>query len=148
MLSGLLAGSNFIFHAAGWLEGGLTMSYEKFAADLDHCGMMWRLLGGLEIDDESLAAEAYEEAGPGGLYLGTGHTYRHFAKANYTSALADTRSFEQWQEAGRKDLKQRANARWKEMLAAYEAPPLDPAIDEALQDFMARKKAETPDQRY
>lgn len=148
MLSGLLAGSNFIFHAAGWLEGGLTMSYEKFAADLDHCGMMWRLLGGLEIDDESLAAEAYQEAGPGGLYLGTAHTYRHFATANYASVLADTRSFEQWQEAGRQDLERRANTRWKEMLAAYEAPPLDPAIDEALQDFMARKKAETPDQRY
>ncbi len=148
MLSGLLAGSNFIFHAAGWLEGGLTMSYEKFAADLDHCGMMWRLLGGLEIDGESLAAEAYREAGPGGLYLGTAHTYRHFATANYESALADTRSFEQWRDMGRQDMERRANARWKEMLAAYEAPALDPAIDEALQDFMTRKKAETPDQRY
>ncbi len=146
MMAGILAGSNFVFHAAGWLEGGLTMGYEKFAMDLDHCGMMLRMLGGLTIDGDGLAADAYREAGPGEAFLGTAHTLAHFETANYMSELADTASYEQWVEDGRHDLEQRANRRWKEMLADYQAPPLDPAIDEALQDFMARKKSAMPDQ--
>ncbi len=146
MMAGIMAGSNFIFHAAGWLEGGLTMSYEKFAADLDHCGMMLRMLAGLEISDDSLAADAYLEAGPGGNYLGSSHTLDHFETANYLSDLADTNSFEQWEDDGRLDLEQRGQRRWQAMLADYEAPPIDPAIDEALKDFMARKKASMPDQ--
>jgi len=146
MMAGILAGSNFVFHAAGWLEGGLTMGYEKFVMDLDHCGMMLRMSGGLTVGEEQLAAEAYREAGPGEAFLGTAHTLAHFETANYLSDLADTASYEQWVEGGRLDLEQRANRRWKEMLADYQAPPLDPAIDEALQDFMARKKAALPDQ--
>ncbi len=146
MMAGILAGANFVFHAAGWLEGGLTMSYEKFAMDLDQCGMMLRMAGGLTIDDDQLAEQAYREAGPGEAFLGTAHTLAHFENANYLSTLADTAPFEHWQEAGRLDLEQRANAGWKEMLANYQAPALDPAVDEALQDFMARKKAAMPDQ--
>ena len=146
MMAGILAGSNFVFHAAGWLEGGLTMGYEKFVMDLDHCGMMLRMLGGLVIDAESLAADAYREAGPGGNFLGTAHTLAHFEAANYLSDMADTASFEQWTEDGRLGLEQRASRRCKEMLADYRAPPLDPAIDEALRDFMARKKSSLPDQ--
>jgi len=146
MMTGMLAGSNFIFHAAGWLEGGLTMGYEKFTADLDHCGMMLRMLAGLDISDESLAATAYLEAGPGGNYLGTDHTLQHFETANFLADLADTSSFEQWEEDGRLDLEQRGQRRWRAMLADYEAPSIDPAIDEALRDFMARKKAAMPDQ--
>ncbi len=146
MMSGVLAGSNFIFHAAGWLEGGLTMGYEKFVMDLDHCGMMVRMMAGLTIDEDSLAEDAYREAGPGEAFLGTAHTLKHFRSANYLSDLADTASFEQWSEAGSLDMERRANARWKELLAEYEAPPLDAAVDEALLDFMARKKAELPDQ--
>ena len=146
MMAGILAGSNFVLQAAGWLEGGLTIGYEKFVMDLDHCGMMLRMLGGLAIDDAGLAAEAYREAGPGQAFLGTAHTLAHFETANYLSDLADTASYEQWTEAGSEDLERRANRRWKEMLAEYEAPPLDPAVDEALMDFMARKKAAAPDQ--
>lgn len=146
MMAGMLAGSNFVFHAAGWLEGGLTMGYEKFVMDLDHCGMMLRMLGGLTIDTDSLAADAYREAGPGEAFLGTAHTLAHFKTANYLSDLADTAPYEHWVEAGRLDLEQRAHGRWKAMLAAYQPPPLDPAIDEALQDFMARRKAALPDQ--
>ncbi len=138
--------ANIIVHAAGWLEGGLTIGYEKFVMDLDHCGMMVRMLDGLAIDAEGLAAEAYREAGPGVAFLGTAHTLAHFETANYLSDLADTTSYEQWAEDGRLDLERRANRRWKEMLADYEAPPLDPAVDEALQDFMARKKLSAPDQ--
>ena len=146
MMSGILAGSNMVFHAAGWLEGGLTMGYEKFVMDLDHCGMMLRMLSGLTVDAEGLAAEAYREAGPGEAFLGTAHTLAHFETANYLSDLADADSYEQWLEGGRLDLEQRAGRRWKQMLADYAPPPLDPAIDEALQDFMARKKASMPDQ--
>ena len=146
MLAGILAGSNFVFHAAGWLEGGLTMGYEKFVMDLDHCGMMLRMAGSLSIDAEGLAADAYREAGPGEAFLGTAHTLAHFETANYLSELADTASYEQWAETGRLNLEQRASRRWQEMLADYQAPALDSAIDEALQDFMACKKSAMPDQ--
>ena len=146
MLSGILAGSNFVFHAAGWLEGGLTIGYEKFVMDLDHCGMMLRLLGGLTVDEESLAAEAFREAGPGQAFLGTAHTLAHFETANYLSSLADTASFEQWSEEGRQDMEQRASRVWRDALESTQAPPLDPAVDEALQDFMARRKAAQEDQ--
>jgi trimethylamine--corrinoid protein Co-methyltransferase len=146
MMAGILAGSNFVFHAAGWLEGGLTMGYEKFVMDLDHCGMMLRMMAGLTIDEEGLAADAYREAGPGEAFLGTAHTLAHFETANYLSDLADTDSYEQWVEGGRQDMETRAHKRWKEMLVEGQAPPLDPAIDEALRDFMARKKRALPDQ--
>ena len=146
MMTGILAGSNFIFHAAGWLEGGLSMGYEKFAADLDQCGMMLTMLTGLDVDADSLAADAYLEAGPGGNYLGCAHTLAHFETANYLSDLADTVSFEQWTEDGRLDLERRSHHRWQQMLNDYKAPPIDLAVDEELQDFMARRKGAMPDE--
>ncbi len=146
MMAGVLAGSHFVFHAAGWLEGGLTMSYEKFAADLDQCGMMLTMLAGLNVDADNLAADAYREAGPGGNYLGSAHTLSHFETANYLSDLADTASFEQWAKDGRLDLERRGHRRWRQMLDGYRAPPLDPGVDEALQEFMAKKKAAMSDQ--
>ncbi|MCP4328646.1 MAG: trimethylamine methyltransferase family protein [Alphaproteobacteria bacterium] len=146
MMAGILAGSNFVFHAAGWLEGGLTMGYEKFVMDLDHCAMMHRMMAGLTVDSNELAADAYREAGPGETFLGTAHTLAHFETANCISELADTTPYEQWVENGRHDLERRAHGRWKDMLAAYQAPALDPATDEALQDFMARRKSALPDQ--
>ncbi len=146
MMAGILAGSNFLFHAAGWLEGGLTMGYEKFVMDLDHCGMMLRMIEGLTVDENSLAAEAYREAGPGQAFLGTAHTMKNFETANYRSALVDVGSYEQWLDDGAQDMQQRADRRCEALLADYQAPPLDPAIDEELQDFMARKKRAQPDQ--
>ena len=148
MSSGILAGTNYVIHAAGWLEGGLSMGYEKFVMDLDRCGMLHRQLAGLTIDDESLAADAYREAGPGNAYLGTQHTMRNFETANHESDLADTNSFEQWTEDGALDLQQRANARWKQMLAAYEPPPIDDAIDCELLAFMDDRRASMPDAWY
>ena len=124
------------------------MSYEKFVMDLDRCGMLHRQLAGLTIDDESLAADAYREAGPGNAYLGTQHTMRNFETANHESDLADTNSFEQWTEDGALDLQQRANARWKQMLAAYEPPPIDDAIDCELLAFMDDRRASMPDAWY
>jgi trimethylamine--corrinoid protein Co-methyltransferase len=148
MTAGLMAGANYVLHAAGWLEGGLTMGYEKFVMDLDHCGMMHRALAGLTIDDNTLGSEAYRQAGPGENFFGIAHTLANFETANYVSDLADTTSFEQWTENGREDMAQRANRRWKEMLAQYEAPAMDPAVDEALLDFMGRKKRAAADRWY
>lgn len=148
MLAGIHAGANFIFQAAGWLEGGLTIGYEKFVMDIDHCGMMARYLSGLGLDDNQLAGEAFQEVGPGGNFLGATHTMANFKTANYRSEIADTNSFEQWSEDGRKDTERRAYERWNQMLDAYQAPPIDPAIDDALREFIDKKKQSMPDEWY
>ncbi len=148
MMPGIMAGANLIFQAAGWLEGGLTMGYEKFMIDADRCGMLQRMLAGLVLDDNELGTAAFREVEPGGNFLGTQHTLANFATANHRSALADTNSFEQWHEEGAKDMQQRAYERWQALLASYEPPPLDVAIDEALREFMDKKKASMPDQWY
>ncbi len=148
MNAGLMAGANFVLHAAGWLEGGLTMGYEKFVIDLDHCGMMQHTLAGLCIDDNTLGKDAYRQAGPGENFFGIPHTMANFATANYMAELADTHSFEQWAENGRETIEQRANRSWKQMLAQYQTPNIDPAIDEALLDFMTNKKQAVKDQWY
>ena len=146
--SGALAGVNFMLHTAGWLEGGLTMGYEKFIMDADQANMLAIMLGGVDLSENGQAMDAIREVGPGKHFLGAAHTQANFEQAFYRSPLADNNSFEQWLEDGSLDTAQRANKIWKKMLDSYEAPPLDPAIDEALLDFMARRKAEFPDQEY
>ena len=148
MLCAVVCGANQIYHAAGWLEGGLTMSYEKFILDLDHCGMMMRMIRSLDVDDEAFARDAYLETGPGRNFLSTAHTMRHYETANYVSVIPDAGPYETWLENGSLTAEQRANGRWKAMLADYEPPPIDPGVDEALLDFMARRKAAQPDQWY
>lgn len=148
MMAGLLAGANFVLHAAGWLEGGLTMSYEKFVLDLDHCGMMAYFLSGLTIDENTLGKEAFRQAGPGENFLSVPHTLANYKTANYMADLADTSSFEQWVDNGREDSEQRANRRWKELLAQYEPPDMDPAVGEALLAFMDNKKNAMKDRWY
>ena len=144
----IMAGANFIFQAAGWLESGLTIGYEKFVMDAEQCGALARLVAGLDINADQLAGEAYLEAGIGNNFLGVAHTMRHYKTANYRAELADVTPFEQWSEAGSKDMQQRAYECWTGMLAEYEAPPIDPAIDEALLDYIARKKASMEDAWY
>jgi trimethylamine--corrinoid protein Co-methyltransferase len=141
----ILAGVNFVLHAAGWLEGGLSIGYEKFILDADQCGMAGVFVRGLDLSENGQGLDAIRENGPGQHFLGTSHTLANFETAFYRSETADNNSFEQWQEAGSLDAAQRANAIWKRMLAEYEAPPIDPAVDEALLDFIARRKAEFPD---
>ncbi len=148
MNAGLMAGANFILHAAGWLEGGLSMGYEKFVIDLDRCGMMHRAAAGLTLNENELGTAAFRQAGPGENFFGTEHTLENFETANYMSELADTRSFEQWSEDGAETIEVRANRQWKKMLAEFEAPAIDPAIDEALLDFVERKKRSAPDQWF
>jgi trimethylamine--corrinoid protein Co-methyltransferase len=141
----LLGGVNFVLHAAGWLEGGLAVGYEKFILDADQCGMMAVFVNGVDMSENGQALDAIRENGPGQHFLGTAHTLANFETAFYRSEIADNNSFEQWQEDGSLDAAQRANAVWKRMLREYEAPPLDPAIDEELMEFIIRRKASMPD---
>ena len=143
-----LAGVHFMLHTAGWLEGGLAMSYEKFIMDADQAGMLAVLLGGVDLSDNGQAMAALREVGPGKHFLGADHTQANFESAFYRSAVADNNSFEQWEEDGRLDTAQRANKVWKKMLADYEPPALDEAVDEALQAFIARRKSEFADRNY
>jgi trimethylamine--corrinoid protein Co-methyltransferase len=143
-----LAGVNFMLHAAGWLEGGLVMSYEKFVMDADQCGMIAAMLRGVDMSEDGLAMAAMREVGPGSHFLGSAHTRAHFEHAFYRSTIADNNSFEQWEQDGSMDAAQRANGIWKKMLRNYEPPPIDAVIDEALFDYVSRRKSEFPDQDY
>jgi trimethylamine--corrinoid protein Co-methyltransferase len=144
----VMGGVNFILHGAGWLEGGLVSSYEKFVMDEDQCGMMAVLARGVDLSEEAQAMDAIREIGPGKHFLGSAHTQRNFETAFYRSSVADNNSFEQWSADGSSDAMARANRLWKERLAAYEAPAIDPAIDDALKSFVAKRKAELPDSEY
>ncbi len=145
LLPTLQAGTNFVLHAAGWIEGGLSASYEKFVMDCDQLGAMHVLAKGMDLSENAQGMDAFREIGPGGHFLGCAHTQANFESAFYRSALADNNSVEQWEADGRLDMAQRANRQWKKMLADYEQPALDPGVDEALQEFMARRKAAMPD---
>jgi trimethylamine--corrinoid protein Co-methyltransferase len=145
LLPTILAGTNFVLHAAGWMEGGLSSSYEKFVMDADQLGMMHVLAKGVDLSENAQALAAFREVGPGAHFLGCSHTQSNFETAFYRSQVADNNSVEQWEAEGRLDTAQRANKLWKKMLAEYEPPPIDPAIEDALQDFIARKKASMPD---
>lgn len=141
----LLAGTNFVLHAAGWLEGGLVSSYEKFMIDQDQLGMMQKMAEGVDLSEDAQALDAIREVGPGSHYLGCAHTQANFQSAFYRSPLADNNSFEQWEIEGEKRIEQRANALARSWLEHYEAPYLDPAIDEALKEFIAKRKDSMPD---
>ena len=141
----IMAGTNFVLHSAGWLEGGLAIGYEKFILDCDQLGMMMTFGKGLDASDNGQAMSAFQENDPGQHFLGTAHTLTNFETAFYRSDTADNNSYEQWVEDGSQDAATRANRLWKERLAAYEPPPLDDAIDAELQDYIAKRKAELPD---
>ncbi|WP_084618819.1 trimethylamine methyltransferase family protein [Thalassobaculum salexigens] len=145
LLPTVLGGVNFVLHAAGWLEGGLVSSYEKFMMDADQCAMMRTMLEGVDLTENGQAMDAIREVGPGAHFLGCSHTQANFEKAFYRSSIADNSTYEQWESEGSRDTYQRSAALVKKTLAEYEAPVLDPAVDEALIDFMAKKKASFPD---
>ncbi len=134
--------TNIVNHAAGWLEGGLVASFEKLIIDAEMLQMMAETLEPIPIDAESLAFDAIGEVPPGGHFFGSPHTLARYETAFYQPIVSDWRNFETWAESGGLSADARANAVWKKMLKDYEAPPLDPAIDEALKDFVARRKRE------
>ncbi len=148
MLAAVHCGANFILHAAGFLDGLLSMSYEKFVMDADFCGALHSYLDGARVDDNQLALDAFREVGPGSHFFGCAHTMANYQTAFWDSEAADNEPFEKWEAAGSKDAAIRANKRWKTMLAEYQPPPLDEAVDEALQDFIARRKAAVADAWY
>jgi len=143
-----LAGANFILHSAGWLEGGLVMSYEKFLMDAEQCGAFHVIGRGLALDDNGFALDAFREVGPGSHFLGCAHTLRNYETAFFDFELSDNNSFEQWSQEGAHDIVWRANRAVKAMLAAHEAPPLAPDVRESLEAFIAARKAALPDVSY
>src|SRR5690606_22477949 len=116
LLPTMLAGTNFVLHGAGWLEGGLASGYEKFVMDVDQMGMMQKLSLGVDLSENGQALDAIREVGPGSHFLGCAHTQANFETAFYRSTIADNNSYEQWESDGSKDAAQRANALWKRML--------------------------------
>lgn len=144
-LPAIQAGVNFLLHSAGWLEGGLAMGYEKFIIDADQAAMMAKWVEGVDTSDNGLALDSMLGNGPGNHFLGTEHTLANFESAFWSSEQSDNNSFEQWQEDGSKDSRQRANATWKRMLTEYEPPPLDEAKDAELTEWIAKQKASFPD---
>ncbi|MFN3823706.1 MAG: trimethylamine methyltransferase family protein [Pseudorhodobacter sp.] len=148
MLAAIHCGANFILHSAGFLDGLLSMSYEKFMLDADLCGALHSYLDGVVIDDDQLAVDAFAEVGPGNHFFGCSHTMRHYETAFWDSDLADNEPFEKWEAAGGLDAATRANALWKKRLAEFEPPALDPGTREALTDYVTRRKDGVDDMWY
>ncbi len=148
MHSTVLAGANFVLHAAGWMEGGLCTGFEKLIMDADRLGGYQKILAGLDTSDEQMARDAYGEVEPAGHFLGCAHTMRNYQTAFYEPALSDSENVESWEEGGSKDMRQRAYERWNTMLKSYEQPEIDTATDEALRAYVVRRKSEIPEAWY
>jgi trimethylamine--corrinoid protein Co-methyltransferase len=138
----IMGGGNLIVHAAGWMEGGLTASYEKFALDVDLLQMVQEFLQPVIVDEGAMALDAMLEVGPGGHFFGAKHTLERYATAFYQPLISDWRNFSQWQAAGSPEAPQKANRVWKQALAEYREPELDPAAAEAIDAFISRRTAE------
>ena len=148
MMSAVQCGANYILHSAGFLDGLLSMSYEKFMLDSDLCGALHSYLAGFEVNDDTLGLDALREGGPGAHMFGTAHTMAHYQHAYWDSNMNDDQTYETWSEQGSEDSMLRANRRWKKTLQDYQAPALEQATDEALKDFIARRKASMQDAWY
>jgi trimethylamine--corrinoid protein Co-methyltransferase len=142
---GLLSGVNFMLHACGWLEGGLVSSFEKFVMDADQLGALHKFAEGVAIDENAQAMDAIREVGPSGHYLGCAHTQANFKSAFWRSDVFDYKPYETWAEEGARDTMALAGAKVEQMLANYQQPPLDPAIAEALDAYVAQKKSSMAD---
>jgi trimethylamine--corrinoid protein Co-methyltransferase len=138
----IMGGVNLLMHGAGWMEGGLHAGYEKMILDAELLGMVDAFLDPIVVDDESLAFAAMQDVGPGGHFFGTAHTQARFRTAFHKPMLSDWRNYETWEEAGSPEAPAKANRLWKELLAAYEPPPLDAAVRDELDAFVARRVAE------
>ncbi len=145
LMAACLAGANYIWHSAGWNEGGLHCSTAKFVVDAEQCAMAYRMMEGLRWDDFDEALAAVRDVGPGGHYLGHPHTQSNFQRAFFMPKLLDNNSIEQWEAAGAVETTGRALDFAKQQLNQYERPALDPAVDEALRNYIARREGEIPD---
>ena len=138
----VMAHTNFIMHAVGWLEGGLTVSYEKIIMDMENLAMLEHFFQPVPINDETLALDMIDMVGPGGHHLGTPHTQARYATEFYQSFLMDRQGFQTWQERGSEDTAVRANKIWKELLKTYEPPELETAVSDELAAFVERRTRE------
>ncbi len=145
LLPTFLAGTNFVMHAAGWLEGGLVSCYEKFIVDIELLRMLRHEFTPLEIDEASLAFGAHQEVGQGGHFLGAAHTLERFRECFYRPLLSSTENFDRWTRNGGKDAAERAGEIWRRTLEEYEEPTLDDGVRAQLQEFVARRRAELGD---
>jgi trimethylamine--corrinoid protein Co-methyltransferase len=138
----IMGHANLVNHAAGWLEGGLTASFEKLIVDAEMLQMMAETLKPIIVNDDELALATIAEVPPGGHHFGTAHTLARYETAFYAPMISNRQNFEAWQEAGSVDSATRANTIWKALLAGYEKPPIDPAIEDALVSYVAKRKEE------
>ena len=141
-------GVNFVLHAGGWMEGGLVADYAKLLLDADQLTMMQSVVDGIDVSDNGQAMDALRETGPGKHFLGSSHTQANFETAFWRSEMADNTTYEQWSAEGSIESHDRARARAGKMLEAYEAPEIDPATDEALRAFIAKRMEELPDSEF
>ncbi|HAE54865.1 MAG TPA: trimethylamine methyltransferase, partial [Acidimicrobiaceae bacterium] len=146
LLPTMQAGVHFVLHAAGWIEGGLALSYEKLILDADQLGMMEVYANGVDMSENGQALDAFRTNTHGDHFLGNAHTLENFESAFYRSTTADSNSYEQWTDEGKLTSAQRANATWKQMLSDYNEPDLDEDADQAMREYVARRKDEEPDE--
>jgi trimethylamine--corrinoid protein Co-methyltransferase len=145
MLPTFLAGTNWVMHSAGWLEGGLVSCYEKFIVDIELLRMLRYEFTPLEIDEDSLAFGAHEEVGAGGHFLGAMHTLERFRECFYRPLLSSTENFDRWTRNGGLDATARAANVWRETLEHYERPAMDEAVRAQLEEYVTRRRAELGD---
>ena len=146
MLPTFLAGANFVMHAAGWLEGGLVSSYEKYIVDVEILRMLRHEFQPLEVSEDTLAFGAHEEVGSGGHFLGAAHTLEHFRTCFYRPLLSSTENFDRWSKNGGADAAERAGRIYQETLDNYEQPPIDDAVRDELRDYVAKRRIELGDE--
>ncbi len=138
----VMGGGNMIYHAAGWLEGGLTASYEKLILDVEILQNMMELLRPIPFTEDDLGFEAIKSVPTGGHFFGAAHTMERYETAFYQPMLSDWQNYENWEAAGSHDALDRATALWQKALAEYEEPKMDPAIREELDAYVARRREE------
>jgi trimethylamine--corrinoid protein Co-methyltransferase len=145
LLPTFLAGTNWVMHSAGWLEGGLVAGYEKFIVDTQLLEMLRVEFTPMEINEDSLAFGAHEEVGHGGHFLGAMHTMERFRTCFYRPFLSSSDNYERWVRFGGNDTSARAKKIYEDKLEAYEAPPFDDAIREELEEYVTRRRKELGD---
>jgi trimethylamine---corrinoid protein Co-methyltransferase len=142
LFGAVLGGCNMLIHAAGWLEGGLTASKEKFILDVEVLQMLAETFAPVVVEDDEIGLDAIAATPPGGHFFGGEHTLQRYRTAFYEPLVSDWSNFGQWTETGARDATQRANEVWKRVLAEFEPPPLDDAIAAELEEFVARRTGE------
>ena len=145
MLPTMLAGANFVMHAAGWLESGLVSCYEKFVVDIEILRMLYEEFTPLEVTDETLAFSAHEEVGHGGHFLGAVHTLERFRECFYRPLLSSTENYERWARNGGRDAAMRASEISKKTLEEYEEPPMEADLKDELKSYVDRRRKELGD---